>query len=239
MDMRGRSLLVAISLPLLSCNLVKMSPEKACTRAEKLSSNAGDKAAKDKALCVAKLTKMKKDDPKEYDCTTKCLKESSLADEAKPCLEACTAQSSATAGKGKGKSDGEDDARTYPVDSLTPSDLKSKVAFEYLHYGYDIVSEKNNAAGWSATVVLGKKGSFGEARIYKVLLVDVNGVKDGYRTVEALKKGGLAEETRIGKKKALFVQCMFQRSSSESGVPKACSSYDSKISSFTNDLASE
>ena len=115
--------------------------------------------------------------------------------------------------------------------------MRSKISSAYVHYGYDISGEKSNSVGWSATVSLGKKGPHGEVHIYKVLLVDVAGRKQGFKTLDGLGSSKGASESRVGNKKALLVECLYQRNSTEAGVPKACGGYDSKITSFTDTLA--
>ncbi len=133
----------------------------------------------------------------------------------------------------------EADDRSSPVDELTPDGVKDKVAFEYRHFGYDISGEKDNPAGWSATVKLGPRSSRGEAHIYKVMLVDIKGRTDGYKVASSLREEGVASESRVGQKKLLFVQCLLSRPANESGSPTPCSSYDSRIGSFASDLAIE
>ncbi len=223
---------IALSVTLGGCDLLEMSPEKACTKAGAVFAKAGEDTASAKAKCVSDLTKMKKEEPKAYACTTKCLKgaERARADEAAACMSTCT--TGARAASASATPD-----RKAPVDDLTPEDVKEKIASEYRHYGYEITGGKDNAAGWSATVALGKKGAVGELHVYKVVLVDVKNTDDGYRVVAGMKTNSVAEESRVGSKKALFVRCMFQRSATQSGAPRECGGYDSKIGSFTDDLA--
>lgn len=226
--------IIAVGVSSSGCDLLTMSPEKACEKANQQAAKPGGSTdATEKARCVAEFTSLKKNDPKRYACTTKCIKQSTATDETDTCVKArCGDSSSATASAA-----GADDGRTYPVDELTSASLKSKVLSEYRHYGIDILNEKDNGAGWSATVALGKKASFGEARVYKVVLFDVTGQKQGYELISKLKKSGVAEESRVGKKKALYVQCLFRRDSNQSGTPRECTASDSKIGSFTDDIA--
>jgi hypothetical protein len=234
---------VALCLPLFACKLLKPSPKKLCEKAEKLmrkgdapapvseGEGEGEKSATMQAKCLTELSKMKSDEPARYECTSKCINGAEDGTALGTCMGECKKDGVASTGGGD-----DDSTKTYPVDSLTPASIRSKIESEYQHYGQDITGETTNSVGWSATVMLGKKGSYGEAHIYKVILVDVNGRTDGYAVAERLKKSG-ASETRTGNKKLLVVNCMFQRSSSEAGMPKECGGYDSKIRSFTDDLA--
>jgi hypothetical protein len=227
--MHRTSLFVVVSISLLGCNGVSMSPEKACSRAEKLMSKVGDPLAKDKDRCVTDLARLKKEAPAEYGCTAKCLGESSIADEAKACVSAC-----------KPASSGEAEAQVFAVDTLTPANLKDKLTEVYKGSGLDITGEKDGAKGWSATVEIGNgKAPRGEAHVYKVHLVDVKDRKEGFEAVANLRKANHLEESRVGKQKALVVRCVTQRSAIESGKPRACASFDSKIAAFTNDLAAQ
>jgi hypothetical protein len=231
--MHRTSLLLALSLlSLVACNPLNISPEKACSRAEKLMSKAGDPIAKDKDRCVNELARLKKDDPTEYDCTAKCLGDNALVDQARACLLNCKPAAVSSAGK----IDGEEEA--FPVDALTPAALKGKVASAYQQLGFDIAGEKDTSDGWSATVSIGNKAApRGEAHVYKVHLVDVKDRKAGFDSVASLKRANHIEESRVGKRKALVVRCVFQRSALESGKPRPCAAFDGKIASFTNDLA--
>jgi hypothetical protein len=229
--MHRTSLLLALSLSLVACNSLNISPEKSCSRAEKLMSKVGDPIAKDKDRCVTELARMKKDDPGEYDCTARCLRESAVAEEARVCMNACRPAAPATAAK----SEGEEEA--FPVDALTPADLKGKIASAYQGFGFEIAGEKETPDGWSATVSLGNKAApRGEAHVYKVHLVDVKDQKAGVDTVASLKKANHLEESRVGKRKALVVRCVLQRSALESGKPRKCAAFDGKIAAFTNDM---
>ncbi len=230
--------LVVICCTLFACKLLKPSPKKLCEKAMKFagaeeSEGKSPESSETKmAGCVASLEKMKSDEPERYECTTKCVGDAKDSASFVTCASGCKGASASAS-----KSDDDDATKTYPVDSLSSSDVRSKISSAYMHYGYDISGEQSNSVGWSATVSLGKKGPYGEVHIYKVLLLDVSGRDDGYKTIESLKKGGGATESRVGNKKALLVQCLYQRSSTEPGVPKACGGYDSKISSFTDDIA--
>jgi hypothetical protein len=222
------ALLVACTILSTGCNLAKSRNTKACEKMAEYFPDPKTSAKKMKAGCLAELDDMKKKDKKHYECTTKCFAESAGKDAASACLLGCEDQRTTTT------SATSDTGGSAAVDALTPSSLKGKVASEYQHFGYDISSEMNNGAGWSATVTLGKKGPSGEVHIYKVLLVDVNGHDDGLKVVSSLQKG--TNESRVGRRKALYVECMYQRASYESGTPRSCQSYDSRISSFADDL---
>jgi hypothetical protein len=214
---------------------MKPSPKKLCDKAEKLFEKDGKtKTESATAKCVVELTKMKSDEPEKYECASKCINGSDTSSDLGTCMNACEGGSKTAS---TGSSEDDDSTKTYPVDSLTPSDVRSKISSNYDNFGYDISGEKENAAGWSANVALGKKGGSGEVHIYKVLLLDINGKKDGYSTADRLATGSTAHESRVGNKKLLLVRCLYQRDSTETGVPKECSSYDSKIRSFTDDIA--
>lgn len=231
--------LLAVCLALFACKLMKPSPKKLCAKADKLmaeslksesSASSGGKSIE--AECVADLEKMKKDSPQEYECTSTCISDAKDAAGLSTCMKTCKGSSTTAS-----TSDDDDSKRTYPVDSLTPSDVRSKISSAYYSYGYDITGEKENSVGWSANVALGKKGAYGEVHIYKVLLVDILNRKDGFSTATKLAEGQAANETRVGNKKLLVVRCLYQRTGTETGVPKECGAYDSKISSFTDDIA--
>lgn len=227
---------VSLCLALFACKLLKPSPAKLCEKAEKLLTEEGSPSPEGvKAKCVVELTKLKSDNPTEYECTSKCINDSKDGTALGTCMRGCKSGSESMTAT----SDEDDSTKTYPVDSLTPDSIRSKISSEYSYFGYDISGEKENAAGWSANVALGKKGPRGEVHIYKVLLVDVNGRKDGFSTADKLASGSEAHETRVGSKKLLLVRCLFQRSETESGVPKDCGAYDSKIRSFTDDIATD
>jgi hypothetical protein len=207
---------------------MSMSPEKACSRAEKLISSAGEPVTKDKDRCVTELARLKKDEPVEYDCTAKCLRESALADQAKACVSACNLATSAGNGDGA--------AEVFAVDTLTPAALKDKIE----QLGFEIGGEKATSMGWSATVSIGNRTApRGETHVYKVQLVGVPDRKSGFDTVASLRKANRLEERRVGNRKALVVRCVLQRSSLESGKLRACAAFDGKIASFTNDLAAQ
>jgi len=228
--------LLTICLALFACKLLKPSPKKLCDKAEKLFEKEGKtKTETANAKCVVELTKMKSDEPAKYECASKCINDSDTGTALGTCMSACEGGSKTASASGS--DDDDDSTKTYAVDSLTPSDVRSKISSNYQYYGYDISGEKENAAGWSANVALGKKGGYGEVHIYKVLLLDINGTKDGYSTADRLASGSTAHESRVGNKKLLLVRCLYQRSSTESGVPKECGSYDSKIRSFTDDIS--
>lgn len=215
---------------LFACKLLKPSPEKLCKKAN----GALEKAGKtpDASGCVSELTKMKKAEPKKYDCTAKCIQKSDDATIMGSCMSACGGSSSSSTSVASGDDEG------GPVDLLTPSKVKDKIESEYNYYGYDIMKESSNSAGWAATVALGKKGATGEVHIYKVVLLDITSHADGNSAVEHLKGSATgATQTRVGKVKALYIECLYQRDSTESGMPKKCSSYDSKIDSFADDIA--
>lgn len=233
MDRIARSFfVVTLGLSMVGCNLLDSGPKKACAKATELFAEPGKDTAKLKESCVADLTRMKKDDPQQYECTTNCITGGSGKDATALCMAGCKGQPVAK----KGADDDAKDEKDYPIDSATPSALKSTISSEYQHFGYDITGEKNNEAGWAATVAIGKKGASGEVHIYKVVLVDVKGRKDGFQVVEGLKKGHPLVETRVGNKKALYVECLYNRAANEGGTPKACKGYDSRIRSFTNEL---
>ncbi len=222
--------LLVLCTALFACKLLKPSPEKLCKKTAKIVGKE-DATSEEQAKCAKSLTTMKKDHPEKYACVSKCIDKSSDKDALDTCMTPCMGSGSSTTASTHADS-------PAPVDSLTSSGVKSKIESNYRYYGYDIMKEKSNSAGWAATVALGKKGPTGEVHIYKVLLADTTSKTDGYSLVAGLKRDATgATETRVGKSKVLYVECLYQRSSTESGVPKACSSYDSKISSFTDDLA--
>ena len=229
---RTLPLLLAAGLSLSGCKLLKSRQDaKACARMAELFGTPGKSSTT--SGCVAELDEMKKEDPKKYECTTKCLTESRRSEEASACLVGCE---HAAAAKNAGR-DNDVTEETYPVDSLTPSTVKTQVASKYQYFGYEIIGEQTNAAGWSSTVVLGKKAPYEEVHIYKVLLVDVRGRDDGFAVVSSFAKKDVAVESRVGRKRALYVECLYQRNSTEGGAPRACSASDSRIKSFTDDLA--
>lgn len=225
--------LAAASLSLLGC---KMSPEKACAKAEELFAKPGDtaKTQKERAKCVADFTKMQQEDPKAYACTTQCLKSGSKEETVLGCMRYCD-KSSKTASKSTGG--GDDSTPPAPVDSLTPSSVKSKIESEYRGFGEEIQGEKSNSVGWSADVMIGKKEGPGDMHVYKVMLLDVKSETDGYAVIEGLKKSGVADASRVGNKKAVYVQCQYQRDSTTGRKTKPCGSYDGRIHSFLDDIA--
>ena len=230
--------LVVICCTLFACKLLKPSPKKLCEKAMKFaeaeeSEGKSPESSETKmAGCVASLEKMKSDEPERYECTTKCVGDAKDSASFVTCAPDCQGASASAS-----KSDDDDATKTYPVDSLSSSEVRSKISIAYSSYGYDISGEKSNSTGWSATVTLGKKGPSGEVHIYKVLLLDVSGRKDGFKVLDGLGSSKGASESRVGNKKALLVECLYQRSSTETGVPKACGGYDSRITSFTDDIA--
>ena len=230
---RTLPLLFAAVLPLSGCKLLKSRQDaKACARMAELFDTPG-KGGKTSSRCVAELDDMRKEDPEKYECTTKCLTGSRRTEEASTCLAGCE-------GKALAKNPVRDQdvmGERYPVDALTPSIVRTTVASKYDYFGYEITGEQANAAGWSGTVVLGRRGAYGEVHVYKVLLLDVNGRDDGFAVVSRLQRGSALVQTRVGQKKALYVECLYQRSANESGAPKACTGADSRIGSFTDDLA--
>lgn len=220
------TLVVASASLSFGCDLAKSRNAKACEKMAEFFPDPKTSAKKVKASCLAELDAMKKKEPAQYECTSTCFAESANKDAVGTCLMGCQEQKTAAAPP--------ESSGSAAVDALTPSALKTKIATEYQHFGYDISSETSNGAGWSATVTLGKKGPAGEVHIYKVLLVGVKGHDDGLTVVSGLQKG--TSESRVGSTKALYVECLYQRDSNESGTPRACRSYDSRISSFTDDV---
>ena len=219
------SLVVVGVMTSFGCKLFKTSPDKACERQVELFPGSR------KEKCVAELKSMKSEAPRTYDCTVRCLTESKETEEASACLADC--KPSATTAKSSKEGEA---TQTYPVDALTATSVKTKIDSEYQHFGYDISGEADNAAGWRATVTLGKKAAYGEVHIYKVILVDVKDRKDGFEIVSGFKKGNALVETP-GNKKALYVECLYQRAPNEGGTPKVCSGHDSRLVRFTDELA--
>ena len=91
------------------------------------------------AGCVASLEKMKSDEPERYECTTKCVGDAKDSASFVTCASDCKGASASAS-----KSDDDDATKTYPVDSLSSSEVRSKISIAYSSYGYDISGEKSN-----------------------------------------------------------------------------------------------
>jgi hypothetical protein len=203
----------------LGCDMLKMSPENICAKGKEFADKAG-KNAGDQAACVKSFTQMKEKTPEAYDCMAKCAKEADSEDKLVECGGKCAAlmakasQSGATGDPGASAGDA-------TVDGVTPASIKGKLSSEYQYYGYELIKEASNAAGWVGTVMLGKKGE--EAQIYSIILSDVSSKADGDATVSKLYADSKDKKAvwKVGNKKVLYVECL-SAVSSVSREPGPC-----------------
>ncbi len=209
---------------LLGCKALKPSPEKkACEQIAKFQKEDG-REAEPTSVCLERLEEIKQKNPIAHACTLDCMTSHETKEEALKCTFECEYNQKQA-------------SKTHAVDDLTPTKIQAIITEEYEDFGYDISNEQTNDAGWVGTVRLGKEGTYGEVHIYKVALLNINGRQDGNQAVAKLDQRKGPTETRIGEKKALYVECLHHRVSNETGTPKACRGHNSRIQRFTNELA--
>ncbi len=215
---------LGVVLPLLGCGLMNSGPKKLCKRLSEL--NPATFPASRQSDCAEEFAKTKKTNPAQYSCIETCAS-TSTDKNVMMCVGDCMLPT-------KSKPSGPAVAKAAAVDGVTPALVKSRLGHKYRYRGFDVMKESNNAAGWSATLMFGKKS--GAYEVYRVMLLNVQSKDDGYKTIGKLTQQGDTKTTRVGSKKALLVICSLKRPAN-GGEPKKCHA-DSQLETVASEIVS-
>ena len=217
---------LAVSLVVSAC--CKAKPEDVCERKEGIYEKNGQTPPA-RISCMLELEQMKDTHPDQYGCHADCSKSSESVEALRRCAADCWTKHKESAPKI------ESAVAKNPVDELSPSLVKSRLRSKYGSYGYELVGEETNAAGWAATVSLGGKGN--PLDIYRIVLATVTSARGGDAVVRKLKSGTTgATASAMGTKKALFIACKYHRARNATGRPQPCGSYDPRIDKVRSTL---